>query len=319
MFSKGVSLINKSDIEHIPQESLSQAFLGISSIPCLICSPLRIDRKPSLSIFYGKDGAVMYKDFSTGDSGNIYTLLSKLWSCSMKDVYERIADEFKNTLSLSNSIARYNPRTHKTSIEVRFREWEEDDLAYWSSYGVNPSYLQWAQVYPISHSFTIKDGKIETFVAPKYAYVFVEYYEGEARYKIYKPFAEKHKWLSNFNSNIISLYDRIPPEGDKIVICSSLKDSLCVISQLGIPAIAPQGEGYSLHRELVEDLKRRFKKVYVMYDNDAAGILNMVRIQRETGFSYIIPPSINGAKDVSDFYKSLEDKSEFKAIMGSMI
>lgn len=320
MFSKGKDPITKADIENIPQEDIAKVFLGISGIPLLIQSPLRNDRKPSLSIYYsGKSNDILFKDFSTGESGNIYTLLQSLWRCTPKECYRRIKNEFQTfnfTKTHNNCVKKHK---NAEDLQVKIRDLEAHDIEYWESYGVSHKLLQWAQVYPISHYFIIKDNKRYTFGAPKYAYAFFEYMNETPYIKVYKPYSKEYKWYSNFNSGIISLYNRIPKKGKSIIICSSLKDSLCIISNLKIPCICPQGEGYSFPEEVAEDLKNRFEKVYILFDNDEAGILNGKRLAKETGFQYLLLPNINQSKDVSDLYKSLEDKSQFKQIISNLL
>ena len=53
-------------------------YLGINSLPMLINSPFRVDKHPSFFI-YSPDGTrVLYKDYATGDNGDIYSLLKNV-------------------------------------------------------------------------------------------------------------------------------------------------------------------------------------------------------------------------------------------------
>ena len=103
--------------------------------------------------------------------------------------------------------------------------------------------------------------------------------------------------------------------GDKIVVCSSLKDALCLWANTSIPAIAIQGEGYGISDTAINELKRRYKEVYILLDNDEAGLRDGEKLSASTGFINLVLPNINGAKDVSDLYKSLENKKRFKDII----
>jgi DNA primase len=100
-----------------------------------------------------------------------------------------------------------------------------------------------------------------------------------------------------------------------ICICASLKDALCLWANTGIPSIAVQGEGYSMSDTAIEELKRRFKHIYILFDNDEAGLVDGVKLAEQTGFTNIVLPRINEAKDISDLYKSLENKEQFKELM----
>jgi DNA primase len=62
----------------------------------------------------------------------------------------------------------------------------------------------------------------------------------------------------------------------------------------------------------INELKRRFKRVYILLDNDKPGLLDGVQLAKSTGFINIILPQFEGAKDVSDMYKALNNKELFK-------
>jgi DNA primase len=107
------------------------------------------------------------------------------------------------------------------------------------------------------------------------------------------------------------LWTKVPEYGDKICICASLKDALCLWSNTGIPCIATQGEGYRISETAVKELKRRYKNIYILFDNDEAGLIDGKKLAEETGFINLVLPKINEAKDVSDLYKSLNNKKDF--------
>ena len=115
------------------------------------------------------------------------------------------------------------------------------------------------------------------------------------------------------DSSVISLWTKVPEYGDRIVICSSLKDSLVLSCQLHIPAICPQGEGYSISKTAASELRRRFKKVFICFDTDKAGREDAEKLAKETGFINVVP-DLGNEKDLSDFYKSLTDKQQFKQL-----
>jgi hypothetical protein len=51
-----------------------------------------------------------------------------------------------------------------------------------------------------------------------------------------------------------------------------------------------------------------------MYDNDIAGIGYAKDAAKETGFTNVLLPQFDGGKDVSDLYKSLDNKEDFQKI-----
>ena len=115
------------------------------------------------------------------------------------------------------------------------------------------------------------------------------------------------------DSSVIGLWTKIPEKGDRVVICSSLKDALCISCNLHIPAICLQGEGYDMSDTAINELKRRYKKIFISFDTDKAGRIDGEKLAKRTGFTNIIP-DLGTEKDFSDHFKSLEDKKQFKQL-----
>ena len=65
----------------------------------------------------------------------------------------------------------------------------------------------------------------------------------------------------------------------------------------------------------INELNRRFKKVYIMLDNDEPGIKLGKKLANQTGFINIVLPKFKGGKDISDLYKVLNNKEQFKQMI----
>ena len=245
-----------------------------------------------------------------------------MWNLDYPEVFKRICQDFSKFNSKATVIksSKCNVTSQGSSSNIdmkcKVREWKDYDLEYWASYGITLPWLKYANVYPISHKIIVKDGKEFVFGADKYAYAYVEFKEGKTTLKIYQPFNKRgFKWANKHDRSVISLWTKVPKTGDKIVVCSSLKDALCLWANTSIPAIAIQGEGYGISNTAINELKRRYKEVYILLDNDEAGLRDGEKLSASTGFINLVLPNINGAKDVSDLYKSLENKKRFKDII----
>ena len=295
-------------------------YFNVSNIPQVISSPFRRDNNPSFGIYTTDGIKVKYTDFATKEHGGIIDMLMKYWGVSYSSALRRIWEDlpnFSNSSTYRKSSIGNNPVhiTSNSELEVRIREWEDYDIEYWESYGVTLEWLKHADVYPVSHKVLIKDGKKYTFKADKYAYVYVERKEGKITLKLYQPYSKRFKWLSKHDKSVISLWTKIPEYGDKMCICSSLKDALCLSCQTGIPALAVQGEGYTISNTAISELKRRYKNIYILLDNDEVGLKDGLKLSESTGFTNIILPYFEGGKDISDLYHVLQDTERFKGIM----
>ena len=288
---------------------IAHKYLGITCVPEVINSPLRQDNNPSLGLFINsKTNSLWFKDFGSGEGGSLYDLLAKMWNVSKDKVYERILEDIPAPATIRKRGAKVY-RKSAGKVEVRVREWRDYDIAYWDSYGISLPWLKFGEIYPISHIILTKNGHSYPIPAEKYAYVYVERKDGIVSFKIYQPYSKEYKWMSKHDSSVWDLWTKIPEKGDKLIITSSRKDALAIWSNTGIPALSLQGEGYIPKEHVVQQLKDRYNKVYVLYDNDFQSEENHGRmygkmIAERFNVTQIEIPEKWESKDPSDLVKN---------------
>lgn len=287
----------------VDEEGIVKELLNIEKIPIKICSPFREDRHPSFSIYRWK-GTIFWKDLSTGECGNVYSLIKRL----------KGDDYAKNTYFVKEE----KKIAITTRIGCIFREWKDYDVEYWNAYGVDVEFLKKADVHPISRKVVCKGGRQFSFGADKYAYSFIEHKDGKTQMKIYQPYNKDFKWCSSFDNSIWSLWNLLPENGERVILTSSLKDASNLWCNLNIPSVALQGEGYSPKKQVMEQIKQRFEKVYVFYDNDKAGREYSQKLADKFGLIRIEIPEQYGAKDPSDLYKKY-GKETYLQILNELI
>ncbi len=328
MIVKGEPSINLEDILNVTTESaILNYYFNIDKLPIVIKSPLRNDTKPSFGLYISNKNKICYVDFATQERGGLFDLLMHSWGVSYvemlkilyKDLPNFITNNSQSSIKTKTIIKNANSIIQKCKtldLQCKIREWKNYDIEYWKSYGIDLKWLKYADIYPISHKIIVKDNKKLIFGADKYAYAYVERKEGRVTLKIYQPFNKKgYKWSNRHDRSVISLWTKVPEYGDKICICSSMKDALCLWANTGIPALAIQGEGYGISDTAISELKRRYSHIYILLDNDEAGLQDAVKLSESTGFTNVVLPKVNGAKDVSDLYKSFQDSNRFKEII----
>jgi len=326
MFSTGNNSVTFDEIKaKVSDADLVSYYLGVSEVPCIISSPLRQDRRPSFGLYSNNGTRIYWVDLATKERGGIFDLLSKLWHCNYRQVLNRIQQDMKK-FTAGATVKDYVPcaiqdiTSHRndSEMECKVREWRQYDIDYWASYGVPLEWLKYAEVYPISHKIIVSGGNRYVLGADKLAYAYVEHKEGKVTLKIYQPYNKAgYKWSNKHDRSVISLWTKIPESGERVVICSSLKDALCLWANTGIPAVAVQGEGYGMSDTAISELKRRFTNVYILFDNDEAGLTDGKKLSEQTGFTNITLPPFEGGKDVSDMYKSL-GQNKFRVTLLSL-
>ena len=321
------STISKTEIfsKFSEAQVLSTVFPEVTEIPCLICSPLRVDKHPSFRIYMSDNNHVRYIDFATKDKGTLLEFLCKYWDCTFNQALDKICKlmiKDDNVLIKPKQIKTFTRKetNQMSKIEVKVRPWRDYDYEYWASYGITKPWLKYAEIYPISYKIiTKKDsttGKVNRYIFPtqKYAYCFIERKENRLQLKLYQPYdTNGFKWCSKMDASVIGLWTKIPEYGDRVIIASSLKDALVLACQLHIPTLCLQGEGYSMSTTAINELKRRYKKIFISFDVDSPGKADAIKLAKETGFINVVP-DLGNEKDFSDYYLSLEDKTKFKEL-----
>ena len=327
MFSKGFKSVSLSEIrQQYSDADIAQKYLGVK-VPCLVCSPFRDDKRPSLSLYYSKSGNLCYKDFATSEGGSLYDFLSRLWNTSMSETISKIASDIGIKDTLVKRRTKSLRKTTKSVLQVKIREWRDYDIEFWAQFGINKDWLKFGDVYPITQMFFTKDGITKIIPADKYAYAYIERKDGIVSIKIYQPFSDTMKWISKHDSSVWDLWTKLPENGERLIITSSRKDALCLWANTGIPSLSLQGEGYVPKEHVVNQLKQRFKNIYVLYDNDfkavEKGEENHGRVFGKHlsdmfGLIQIEIPEFYRSKDPSDLFRDW-GKEVFRTVMQSLI
>lgn len=286
---------------NINQEALYSYYIGSSiKIGQAFNSPLRKDETPSFSIYKNNNGELMYKDFSTGESGDIIKFTMNYFNISRRSaIFKCLSDAFRSILSndLLKVIPKYTYQKKVASIAIKTVPFNKADIEYWGQFNIQIDTLNKYHVVAASHVW-VNDKLlwVRNDKEPIYAYL------AEDKIKIYRPYSErKNKWICNTTSNIIFGEDNLPWLSDLLIITKALKDVM-VLHELGYNAISPNGETTLLNRSQIEQLQKRFKKIIVLLDNDNAGIKAANKYNEQYNLKTIFLPGKD--KDISDYIKN---------------
>ena len=161
--------------------------------------------------------------------------------------------------------------TTQIDIQYRSRKWGswEIDKTFWNLLSLDDFKIpKLFRVKPLDYYWIINGtGPIRFKVrrdSPTYLYLH------KGRCKLYSPYEDKFKWISNTKKDDIFGLELLPPTGEVLVIESSLKDAM-VAYMVGIPAIPGLNEMTFIPLDLFESLKKRFKHIIVHMNNDEPG------------------------------------------------
>lgn len=296
-------------LETVDEESVLAKWFGIEKIPCVMSSPFRDDKTPSFSLRYNKNGHIYGHDFATGERFSVPDMVMKAENVDFRTAASMILDGKYGDFVRDSSAPKPKPAC-VSRIDVVVREFNPKDLAFWQSFGISGEWLEFGGIHAISGIVFKSDGYTRDMAAEEYAYAYVTFFKGRRHIKVYQPFSRSRKWMNDGDgvTQVWNLLDRLPETGDAVIITSSLKDALCLWANTGIPACCPQSESANLDEEIVEDLKRRFRRVLVLFDNDFGrphnpGQENAARACMKFGIENIMIDAWWGCKDPSDLYR----------------
>jgi len=285
-----------------------------------MCSPLRKDKSPSFTIFRHNSGKFFFKDFSTGETGDCFTFLTKMFGLTRFAVYRLIDNDFQ--LGISNISFTTPTKQHvgahikelediepsSTTIQIKSRPWNsQEDKKFWSQYGIDCAILNKYNVKPAVHvwvngNLIVSSNKYN----PIYAFDF-----GDGKMKIYQPYSLLYKWLSNTSVSDLQGLSQLPNSGDTLVITKALKDVMC-LDIFEIPSIAPSSESCIIPADVIDSLYDRFGKIYILYDFDRTGITFANKHRKLYGFTPLF--FTNGKFSTFDY--KVKDFSDFIALNG---
>jgi len=273
-------------------------------------SPFREDKNPSCKVFE-RDGEYIMYDYTSKETYGVVKFTMEYYGCTFGTALAHIDKEFNLGIASGESVSNLSRQTQALStsnrkyskrIQIKSMSWGRAHAHYWQQHGYDLGVVKKLGIVPISH-YWISQGHRRSMVAVKQ--IGFAYTEWSPRYKIYLPHEEKgKKFASSTRGQNIQCGKFLPKEGEVLILTSSMKD--CVFFwNAGIPAVAPQSESPKLNKHFTEYIKKRFKQILIIYDNDYEGEENWGQInakklaEAHPTFKNVVLPPI--AKDPSEF------------------
>jgi DNA primase len=276
-------------------------YLGQFKVGAIYNSPFRKDKNPSFGIYYSKrTKQLLFKDHGTGECGNIVKFVSLYTGLTnYNDILKDIVKQLNITTDTKlDSSKQYIPSS-ETVIGIVRQKFTPTDINYWSQFNISEKTLKKFNVNSIK--YYLCNGIVKGIYKednPMYAYKVYN------NFKIYRPLADKYtKWRNNLTEYDIQGYAQLPSKGDTLIITKSMKDVMCLY-EMGISAISPSSESTFIPNDILEGLKKRFKRIIILFDRDNAGVKYLRKMSLKTGLEGLLVHKKFKAKDISDAIKA---------------
>lgn len=215
--------------------------------------------------------------------GNCFNLVQQIYNCSFQDALDIIARDFglqNSSVDLKQIITWEKPEIidkPPTRIDVVTRKFTSEELKYWNSYHLDIDDIK-DYVFSIDTLY-INRSKSFTKNELVFAYKFGKYW------KIYRPFSEERKWLTNCPIDVMYGLENIKGCGTSI-ITKSLKDFLVCKKFVTKCSAGVQNESsVAISDENIKYIKENSTTPYVIFDNDSKGVESCTFYNR-MGFLY---------------------------------
>jgi hypothetical protein len=313
------NILDKIDPYYIYRFYLGEEFSTRKNIS----SPFRPDEDPSFRIKVGTDGSLFHKDYGDArKAGNCINFVQQLYGISYKEAIEKIENDFgikKSGKHFERIISEFQKPENLTPkepdvFEVVTRPFTKEELAYWKQYEITESELKANDVYSIKELY--KNGQLKEDHNLRFAYHYDPFW------KIYRPYVDKKwKWIWNNTPND-RMYGLENVKGrDKVIVTKSHKDYL-VLSSIYPYVCGTQNESEVAINQTNLELLQKCKEVYIIFDNDAAGVRSC-KFYNQYGFKYWNVPQKyyqeTKSKDPSDLVKNYGLKELVKLLKDKRI
>lgn len=301
-------------LSKINQESIMQYYTGLNvNSKKLALSPFRSDSHVTVGIYKSKSGILYLHDFATNEHINCFQAVMKLYNCNYYKALEIIAKDFgliegtKSKLITPKKVESIK-QNETCNIQVQIKDFTKKELEWWKQFGIDKKLLKKYHVYSILHVFLNGELKFTSSEkCPIYGYYFGKDKNKRELWKIYFPLSKKDnkqiRFLNNLPTKKLQGYKQLEDSGNILIITKSQKDCMC-FHKFGINAVAPSSESTFCLKEQINEFKKRFTHIIVMYDQDKAGKHNMYKIRLlYPELDFFVIPSYLKAKDFSDLRK----------------
>lgn len=293
-------------INDVPAEWVFEHYLSLSEKltgqDLKMYSVFKTEKTPSMFLYFNpSNNEYRFKDFSSGKQGTKTTLVSELFDLSYAGAVNKICNDYEQFLKDNNycSVNEYKIHNKYKVSDYEMRHWTNLDGKYWTKFKINSSLLERYNVSGLSY-FTMQkeeeDGKISELTF-KGNHIYGYFRSDGSLYKIYLPNNSNKKFIKI--QNYIQGMDQLKYDKEYLVITSSLKDlmTLVKIGYKNVESIAPDSENTMIAEQYITSLKKKYKKLIVLFDNDEAGIEAAKKYQERYEISYVV---LDMSKDLSD-------------------
>lgn len=253
-------------------------YLGEFRLGKAMRSPLRIDHNPSFKIILSPTWLkLMYKDWTTGEAGDCFKLVARMFGLTWKEAVYKVACDFglaKGTCTVNKKqlaeARQFKEEFQQQEYLIQFepRKMKEHELAYWAQYSITPEELKANNIYSIK---TLWVNKKQFFLNSGLHFAY--YFPLVDKFKIYSPNEKEWKWFGNVSAFQMEGVEKLVPSiYEPLIITKSRKDRI-ILSKIYPNVCSTQNEAETA---IPKEMDAKFDTMYpagkyCWFDSDEPG------------------------------------------------
>ena len=311
-------------LSKVNQESIMHYYTGNDvTSKKLVTSCLRNDNHVTCGFYKSKSGILYMHDFATNQHLDCWNLVMKLYNVNYYEALKIIARDF-GLIDETNKVSKINiipeiKETESSKIQVQIKNYSDKELKWWEEFGIPKKILKKYHVYSIQHIFLNGELKFTSSEqCPIYGYYFGKDKNSLEKWKCYFPNKTDYRFIGNLTQKVLQGYKQLNESSDLLIINKSMKDTMaCRV--LGYDSVSPNSETTFPNDKQIEEFKKRFKHILVVFDNDKPGLHNLWLTRKKyPELNYFWIPKELGAKDLTDLIK-LKGLEEVKQLVNQFM
>ncbi len=212
----------------------------------------------------------LWRDLAKGVGGDIFTLVQTLYK--LKSRREAMIQVMIDTGLLESTEKRMRPMIDVkekrfqgyANITIQSREFfDSQELRFWNKGNINRDLLNRYQTTSV-RTYWLYDDQMYPRFAPRHSYA----YRIWDKYQLYFPReGKKRKFRTDWTYPCVPGFLQLEYNSPLLVITKSMKDVM-LLRSFGYEAISPRGENILVPVECIEMMKRKYKRIVILFDND---------------------------------------------------
>jgi len=298
-FQQGLRITKAFILDRVREEDIFEKYFGPVVFEQNVINYARDDDSPGCRFYIHKTtGRIRFKDFGRGYNWDCFEAAQNngiTRSLDFIPLLKKIAHDFnllkrkatkeellevKRSYEIRREIAN-NVIKKKIIITDATKKMNWNQRKFWDRFEVIQTDLEPFYVYNYRDAYVrywYADGTTSnTSIYTDRHEIKFAYYLGEGEFKLYFPNRSKAeaKFMQT-RADLIQGWHQLPDIGELVIITKSFKDVI-VLRTMGFYAIAPSSESVLLPKEIMQKLFNRFERVYILFDNDFAGMRATVK------------------------------------------